>query len=272
MHDQILAFIAALRAAGVRISLAESVDALRAVEQAGFDERALFRAALQATLVKEHADLPTFQRLFPLYFGGGGAAFIQLSGDDALSAAEQAELGQALSDLLSTAEQPGLAQLFQAVVEGRPLGHDQLLGLLPRPAPSGLSHPMLQRWAARQALRDLQLERLDDLLLALLAQLRAAGMGEAALESIAQRVRANQAAQAEQLSQAVLRQLQRQAGGERPRTQPRDELLERPFHLLSAQEAEELRGAVARLAAQVRTRASQRRHRARRGALDPRGT
>ena len=71
MDDRIVQFIDALRAAGVRISVAESADALRAIEVTGIADKDVFRAAMQATLVKEAHDIPEFERLFPSYFGSG---------------------------------------------------------------------------------------------------------------------------------------------------------------------------------------------------------
>ena len=68
MEERILKFISALRAGGVRISLAESADAFRAVDQMGVQDRQAFRLSLRATLVKEAKDIPTFEELFPLFF------------------------------------------------------------------------------------------------------------------------------------------------------------------------------------------------------------
>lgn len=49
MDQRIAECIAALRAAGVRVSMAESLDALRAAEQAGIGERALLCRYTPAT-------------------------------------------------------------------------------------------------------------------------------------------------------------------------------------------------------------------------------
>ena len=68
MEERILKFISALRAGGVRISLAETADAFGAVDEMGVQDREAFRLSLQATLVKEAKDLPTFEELFPLFF------------------------------------------------------------------------------------------------------------------------------------------------------------------------------------------------------------
>ena len=71
MDDRVIQFIEALRAAGVRISVAESADALRAIEATGITDKDLFRAAMRATLVKEAHDIPEFEKLFPAFFGLG---------------------------------------------------------------------------------------------------------------------------------------------------------------------------------------------------------
>ena len=71
MEERMIQFIAALRAGGVRVSLAESADAMRAVDHLGVQERAAFKLSLRATLIKEVTGIPTFEELFPLFFGEG---------------------------------------------------------------------------------------------------------------------------------------------------------------------------------------------------------
>ncbi len=69
MDSRIVHFITALRASGVRVSLAESQDAFHAIDQLGLEDREVFRLSLKATLVKEARDGPEFDKLFPLFFG-----------------------------------------------------------------------------------------------------------------------------------------------------------------------------------------------------------
>lgn len=59
----LLDFVAELRAAGVRISVAETIDAMRAVATAGI-ARGPMREALAAAMVKDEADRPLFDELF----------------------------------------------------------------------------------------------------------------------------------------------------------------------------------------------------------------
>ncbi len=67
LRDQLVSFIAALRAAGVRISVAESIDAMNAVAAAGL-ERARMNEALAAALIKDEADRAIFDESFDRFF------------------------------------------------------------------------------------------------------------------------------------------------------------------------------------------------------------
>ena len=69
LRDAMLDFISTLRTAGVRISVAESLDAMRAVAAAGL-QRARMREALRAALIKDEADNPAFEAAFATHFGG----------------------------------------------------------------------------------------------------------------------------------------------------------------------------------------------------------
>src|SRR5262249_29169147 len=67
MKDVTLRFINDLRAAGLRISVSESMDAMQAVAAVGI-ERELLREALAASLVKEEEDRPLFDEAFARFF------------------------------------------------------------------------------------------------------------------------------------------------------------------------------------------------------------
>jgi len=67
MRERLLQFIDQLRTAGVRISVAETLEAVNAVAAAGLT-RARMREALAATLIKEEAERPLFDQMFDSYF------------------------------------------------------------------------------------------------------------------------------------------------------------------------------------------------------------
>jgi len=72
MRSRILAFVQTLRADGLDVSVAETMDAVRAVAAAGV-EREVLREALATCLVKDEADRSSFDRLFDAAFPLVGA-------------------------------------------------------------------------------------------------------------------------------------------------------------------------------------------------------
>jgi uncharacterized protein with von Willebrand factor type A (vWA) domain len=61
-------FVGALRRAGLRISIAESIDATRAVAAVPLHDREVLRAVYAATLVKRQTDRRAFDTVFDLYY------------------------------------------------------------------------------------------------------------------------------------------------------------------------------------------------------------
>ena len=104
--DRHIAFLEALRAAGLSVSLAEDLDAVAALSALDWDRREVVRAAYAATLVKKQGQRPTFDALFDVYFprmvGDGVAA---REPDEPVT-----DNAQALDDFR--------AQLLEAVGEG----------------------------------------------------------------------------------------------------------------------------------------------------------
>ncbi|NYI44367.1 hypothetical protein BJ993_001447 [Nocardioides aromaticivorans] len=76
--DRHLAFVEALRGAGLSVSLAEDLDAVAALSALKWSDRATVRDAFAATMVKKQAQRTTFDALFDVYFpamvGNGAAA------------------------------------------------------------------------------------------------------------------------------------------------------------------------------------------------------
>jgi uncharacterized protein with von Willebrand factor type A (vWA) domain len=67
LREQLIRFVTELRAAGLRVSVAESIDAMNAVAVAGL-ERTRMREALAATLIKDEADREAFDEVFGRFF------------------------------------------------------------------------------------------------------------------------------------------------------------------------------------------------------------
>ena len=68
MLDLLQGFVHQLRDAGLPVSMTENLDAMRALEHVGVADRAAFKAALAATMVKHESHRPAFDVLFDVYF------------------------------------------------------------------------------------------------------------------------------------------------------------------------------------------------------------
>src|SRR5688572_18149243 len=102
MDKRTVEFIRALRAAGVRISIAETQDALNAVDLVGIMNRAEFKNTLQATLVKEHKDTKVFDYFFPLFFQNNAPPMWDVNQE--LTPDQQQLLRQALQSMMGDRE------------------------------------------------------------------------------------------------------------------------------------------------------------------------
>jgi uncharacterized protein len=272
MDDRIVEFITALRAAGVRISVAESADALHAIDATGIADKQLFRLALRATLVKEAQDVSTFEELFPHYFGAGAPPMPNQPGGG-MSQQDREKLAQMLEEMLRNMTPEQLRRMFEAMMTGQAMDRQQMRQMLrDGTSPSQLTNRYYQPWMTRRAMRELEFDRLDELLQELLEKLREAGVSEEALQQLAQEARENQQALGEQLGQEIGANMLRRSLEDQPKPRPINELMDRPFEYLSEQEKDDLRGAVTKLAAQLRSRAALRQRRGSRGTLDAKNT
>jgi len=61
MEEKLVEFAGLLRQNGVRVSLAETLDAFSACDLTGLAERDSFRAALRATMIKRAPELPVLE-------------------------------------------------------------------------------------------------------------------------------------------------------------------------------------------------------------------
>lgn len=275
MDRRVTEFIAGLRAAGVRVSVAESADALRAIELAGISDRNLFQMALQAALIKDRGDIETFRELFPRYFSNDAPPPMQQAGGGQLSEEEQRQLMEQLQRMLAQMTPQQLAQLFRSMMTGQPMSNQQIRAMLAELGPPQMSDQRYREWMTRQAMREMQFNQLNKALRELLEQLREQGMSEEALQAIEQAARENQQALAQQIGEQMAQQMAEQARGEgqnQPRSRAESELLDRPFEQINDADAKDLRKVVDRLAARLRTRLALRQRRGKTGTLDAKAT
>src|SRR5882724_1792144 len=273
MDSKLVEFSNLLRQNGLRVSLAESMDMLRALAVVGLPDRQTVRATLRATMVKRSVDLPTFETLFDLFFSGLADAIKELTAATA-SALEMSEeeFQRFLDQLKKRLEEAGteLSPLARALLE----------------ADSGRLEKLLREAAEQAGVRDIQhgfqegrfahavaqalglsglsleLTRLKELL---------AGLSPADARRLEAYLDRRLQDLADMIKSLVRGELQRQdvTRGDQQRLQA---LAEKSFYYLSEEEIRRMQEAVTKLARRLRNVVSIRRKRARRGKFDSNDT
>lgn len=265
MEERIVKFIAALRAAGVRISLAESADAFRAVDSLGIKDREVFKLSLQTTLVKDSSSIPIFEELFPIFFGAGNSPPMMNPSED-LSPEEADMLADALRQFSDQ-----LRKMMDKLTKGQLLDQDELDRLAKMVGLSQMDNLHYREWMVQRMKKALRFKEVQEALKELAELLEQMGMNKQRAEQLSQLMQANQQALEDQLRQFAGQRIAENMS-ERPQEEGIDSLLNRPFNALSDRDMERLRKEVQRLANALKTRVSLRQKRAKTGQLDAKAT
>jgi uncharacterized protein with von Willebrand factor type A (vWA) domain len=263
--DREVGFFHALRAAGLNVTLAEVLDATRAMGAIDLLDREALRAAFAATVLKRPAHRTTFDTLFDLWFPPvvGDPTRQSQAGDEGEGEPAEGDerpdadaLRDALRALLLEGDEDAMRRFARESVQN--LGRAD-------------SQPGRQSWFSYRVLRQLSPETLmASLLEALLAGQDRGGLAErVARQTISERIRQFQ----EMVEAEVRRRLAEDRGVEqisRTAVQPLAEQVD--FLRASRNDMAELRRQVFPLARRLATRLTARRRLGRSGRLDFRRT
>ena len=277
--DRHVDFVAALRRAGLPVSVAEDIDAARAVALLAWDDRETLRTAYAATLVKRATHRPTFDQLFDLWFpalvGAGRTGEVEQDGfTEPPEAGEAAEAdpprdvpelrsrdnGAALNDFRDRMVE-AMSEGDQGAVNDLAIEAVGTFGAMPGRAPGQSS------FSAYQALKRIGA---DELVNKIVAGLLARGMDDAEASRLAGTTVADFKRRVEQDS---LRRIAEEKGTRyvaEHATRPTIDKLD----FMSARQADlvMLRREIQPLARRLATRLTQQHHANRRGPLDFRRT
>jgi hypothetical protein len=273
MDQRIVEFIRTLRAAGVRISVAESYDAMNAIDKVGVFERDTFRHALRTTLIKEADDIDSFEHFFPMFFDTAAPPMFNM--EQELTPDQQQMLEQALQSMMGNQQalQQMMQQLMQQMMQGQPFSQEQLEQMARQMGLQNADSPGQESYYNRMMQRMLGMQQLQEMLDQLEEQLREMGMSEESIQEIMEMLNQNRDALAEQISRYVGSSIAENMVEEYEQQPPDDrDLMNMPFQYLSPEDAEKLRDEIKRLAAKLRSRAALRQRRANDGNPDPKAT
>ena len=172
MEERIVKFIAALRVAGVRISLAESADAFRAIDSLGIKDREVFKLSLQTTLVKDANNLPVFDEMFPIFFGSEDNAPMTNPSEDLTP-----EEGQMLADALRQFSEQ-LRKMLEKLLNGQQLSQEELDRLAKMVGLSQMDNLHYREWMVQRMKKALRFKEVQEALKELAGLLEQMGMNK----------------------------------------------------------------------------------------------
>ncbi len=270
MEERIVEFSEVLRQNGLRVSVAETADAVRATTKIPLSDRATFHTVLKATLCKRAADVPVFNRAFDFFFLGAAATFAAI--DSALAArikeegltdpATLAELVDALQKLA-----PQLSPLTQAALQGNRGGMAALFRTASLQLNFGQMQSALQTgFYSRRLGVAAGVDALRSDLKAIESELKARGVSAEGLEMVSTQLSAT----LRTVEEATRKEVQRQVEARlKKRT---GALNERPLHTLARAEIVQAERAVRVLAQKLKSRLVRRQRSKRKGSLNPQRT
>jgi hypothetical protein len=275
MDRRLIEFTDLLRANGVRVSFAESMDTFRAVDLLGLGNRAQVRDALRTTLIKRATDFPTYERLFDLYFTGIGEVLKQ-SEQESMSAMDLSpeEYQRLLEELARWLEEQGIqtSELARALLEQDTGRLQQLMREAANAAGTQRIERSFQEGQFAHGMQEaLGMDGVAGELQAISAQL--AGEGEQDPRRLAMaRVVDRRLQELQELIRRYVRtELEKKDVGQRDAARMQA-LAEKSFYYLSEDEIRRMKEAVTRLAQRLRNALAIKRRAARRGKLDVKDT
>jgi uncharacterized protein len=275
MDAKIVRFGHVLRENGLRVSLAETIDAFQAVTETGLAQRDVFKDTLRATLVKRAIDAPVFDDLFDLYFAGL-SGFIDQTADALRDALQLSEADfQALMDRLMEALKDldiELSPLAQALLQNDTGQLQRMIENAANRANVGeIERPLQEGRYSHSTAQQIGLGALSDELARLRDQLAEAGLDPELARALQQFLERR----LQDLNDMIKRAVRLEVEKKDPSTRERNRLstlAEKSFYYLSEDEIRRMKEAVAKLAQRLKNVVAVRRRRAKRGKFDVKAT
>ncbi len=273
MQQRIIEFTNLLRKSGIRVSVAEGIDAFRALDELSIDDRAIFKDALRASMVKRGDEINTFDELFDLYWSG----FYDNLRDSFGNLGDQMdEMGVDLESLMAQMAQMmegmegdlDLGELAKALLTQDLASLENMIRDAAEQAGTDRIENMLQvGFFSRRTNEQLDLDGAGGQLEDLAAKLSEMGMGSEEIEAIRQMIQKLLENMRRSVKNFVERELQTRNHDYMEKFR-KEMLQEKSFYHLTEEEIARMREVVNRLAQRIKNVLSIRKKRIKRGKLD----
>ncbi|MDP6980508.1 MAG: VWA domain-containing protein [Myxococcota bacterium] len=273
MQEKVVEFTNLLRKSGIRVSVAEGINAFEALDELSIDDRELFKDALRSTMVKRGDEIPAFDQLFDLYWSGFYDSLRDAFGEaNAQMAAMDIDIDELMKALAEAIEQMDgdvdLSELAQALLTQDLSALENMIRDAADQAGTGNIENMLQvGFFSRRTTEGMGMEGAGQELEQLIQQLEEGGMSPEDAQALRDMLGAMQEGLRKVVRNFTERELQTQNHDYMEKFR-REMLTEKSFYHLTEEEIARMREVVHRLAQRIKNILSIRRKRQKRGKLD----
>ena len=273
MQKKIIEFTNLLRKSGIRVSVAEGIDAFNALDELSLDDREVFQDALRSSMVKRGDEIPTFDELFNLFWSGFydnlKGAFGDMEGDLANMGIDLEELLSQLAEMMENMDGDlDMGELAKALLTQNLSELENMIRAAAEDAGTDRIENMLQvGFFSRRTTEQLGLEGAQQDLENLMERMQAMGMGDEQIQQMQEMIRKLMETVRRTVRNFTERELQQQNHNYMEKFR-REMLTEKSFYHLTEEEIQKMREVVTRLAQRIKNILSIRKKRLKRGKLD----
>jgi uncharacterized protein with von Willebrand factor type A (vWA) domain len=273
MQRKIVEFTNLLRKSGVRVSVAEGIDAFQALHHLSIQDRSLFKHALRATVVKRADDIRTYDQLFDLYWSGFydslRETFDNVGGEMGEGGMDLDQLMQQMAEMMGQMDgDMDLGELAKALLTQDLSQLENMIREAAERAGAGRIENMLQvGFFSRRTVEQMDLEGAGGEMEALAQRMAEMGMGSEDVEALRELIQKLMESVRKSVKNYVERELQTQNHDYMEKFR-KEMLQEKSFYHLTEEEIARMREVVQRLAQRIKNVLSIRKKRKKRGKLD----
>lgn len=271
MQAKVVEFTNLLRKSGIRVSVAEGIDAFQALEELSIEDRAVFKDALRASMVKRGDEIATFNELFDLYWSGFYDNLRDSFGNlgDQMGDIDLESLMQQMAEMMQGMEgDVDLSELARALLTQDLAQLEAMIREAAEQAGTDRIENMLQvGFFSRRTNEQLDLDGAGGELEDLAAKLAEMGMGSEDIEALREMIQKLMENMRRSVKNFVERELQTRNHDYMEKFR-KEMLQEKSFYHLTEEEITRMRDVVNRLAQRIKNVLSIRKKRIKRGKLD----